>query len=313
MAYNLTTGTTGRTVITIADGSIDTTSTSLALPGRNYSGYGSPVDQDLVKLTEHFASSTQPSSVLTGQMWFNTTTYPGVMQICYDGSNISNPLWLYVATTTASGDLTVAGNLTVLGNSILGSASNLRISGGSPGQFLTTNGSGGLSWSSVLPSPTTVTNITTGSPTTAGTITGAWTLTPGSSFNATYADLAERFESDAPYDAGTVVELGGEREITAVKDELSERVFGVVSKRAAFVMNGGAGDDRTHPAVAIGGRVPVKVVGRVHKGDRLVSAGKGIARAASKDEASPFNTIGRALRDKSEDGLGTVEAFVSIK
>jgi hypothetical protein len=77
-------------------------------------------------------------------------------------------------------------------------------------------------------------------------------------------------------------------------------------------MNGGAGDDNTHPAVAMTGRVPVKVTGRVLKGDRLVSAGNGIARAAQPGEATAFNVIGRALENKTDDGEGTVEAIVTI-
>jgi hypothetical protein len=61
------------------------------------------------------------------------------------------------------------------------------------------------------------------------------------------------------------------------------------------------------------GRVPVKVTGVIHKGDRLVSAGSGIARAAAPGEATAFNVIGRALVDKLTDELGTVEAIVTIK
>jgi hypothetical protein len=154
--------------------------------------------------------------------------------------------------------------------------------------------------------------ITTGANTTAGTITGAWTLTTGSRLNATYADLAERFEADAFYDAGTVVELGGEKEITAVQYELSDDVFGVISETAGYLMNSGAGTDTTHPPVAVGGRVQVKVEGKVKKGQRLVSAGKGKARAAMPGEATAFNIIGRSLENKITDGVGTVEAFVKI-
>jgi hypothetical protein len=155
--------------------------------------------------------------------------------------------------------------------------------------------------------------LTTGSNTTPGTMTGNFTLSAGSRLNATYADLAERFEADTVYDSGTVVELGGEKEITAVKYELSEDVFGVISDSAAYLMNSGAGPDSTHPPVAVSGRVPVKVVGKVKKGDRLVSAGSGIARAAKQGEATAFNTIGRALADKDTIGEGTVEAVVIIR
>jgi hypothetical protein len=61
------------------------------------------------------------------------------------------------------------------------------------------------------------------------------------------------------------------------------------------------------------GRVPVNVVGQVLKGDRLVSAGNGLARAAQVGEATAFNVIGRALRDKLDTDPGTVEAIVTIK
>lgn len=129
---------------------------------------------------------------------------------------------------------------------------------------------------------------------------------------ALYADVAERFEADELMEPGTVVELGGSKEITRSREELSENVFGVISTRPAYTMNGGAGDDVTHPPVAMTGRVPVKVIGTVRKGDRLVSAGNGLARAALPGEASPFNVIGRALQQKITTEIGSVEAIVSI-
>jgi len=155
--------------------------------------------------------------------------------------------------------------------------------------------------------------ITTGSAATAGSMTGTWTLTAGSNLQATYADLAERFESDFSYDAGTVVELGGEKEITAVREDASENVFGVISNTAAYLMNGAAGNCSTHPAVALAGRVQVKVFGKIKKGDRLVSAGNGYARAAKKGEANSFNTIGRALENKITEEFGRVLAAVNAK
>ena len=130
--------------------------------------------------------------------------------------------------------------------------------------------------------------------------------------SAEYADLAERFASDAAYPAGTVVKLGGIAEVTRADEELCDDVFGVVSTRAAFTMNGAAGSDETHPAIAMTGRVPVLVTGAVRKGDRLVSAGNGYARAADRSEITSFNVIGRALEDKLSDGYGTVEAIVKI-
>ena len=134
----------------------------------------------------------------------------------------------------------------------------------------------------------------------------------GTSTTAQYADLAERFEADELLEPGTVVELGGVNEITQAIDELTDNVFGVISTNAAYLMNAGAGASDTHPPVAMNGRVPVKVIGQVSKGDRLVSAGNGFARAATQGEITAFNVIGRSLENKTTNGTGTVEAIVKV-
>ena len=132
----------------------------------------------------------------------------------------------------------------------------------------------------------------------------------GTATTAQYADLAENFVPDNNYAPGTVVSLGGVEEITAVNEELSDKVFGVVSSQPAYLMN--AGQENGAP-VAVAGRVPVKVTGRINKGDRLVSAGNGVARAASQGESiNAFNVIGRAIQAKQTIEEGTVEAFVTI-
>ena len=77
-------------------------------------------------------------------------------------------------------------------------------------------------------------------------------------------------------------------------------------------MNSDAGTNETHPPVAMSGRVRVKVTGPIDKGQRLVSAGNGLARAATADEANNFNVIGRALETKYSDEEGTIEAIVAI-
>jgi hypothetical protein len=130
--------------------------------------------------------------------------------------------------------------------------------------------------------------------------------------SAEYADLAERFAADAVYEPGTVVTLGGVEEVTMCIEDASDDVFGVVSTKPAFTMNGRAGEDETHPAIAVAGRVPVMVTGTISKGDRLISAGEGRARSALPSEVTAFNVIGRALENKTDAGEGTVEAIVSI-
>lgn len=134
----------------------------------------------------------------------------------------------------------------------------------------------------------------------------------GTAIHAKYADLAERFAADAEYPAGTVVEMGGTAEITKVVAELSDKVFGVISTNAAYLMNSSAGDDATHPPIAMSGRVPVRVIGMIAKGDRLVSAGNGIARAGKANELTPWNVIGRSLVDKLDGAEGIIEAIVKI-
>lgn len=135
----------------------------------------------------------------------------------------------------------------------------------------------------------------------------------GTAVEALYADLAERFEADTAYAAGTVVAIGGTAEVTAVNEEASETVFGVVSTRAAYLMNARAGDNETHPAIAMTGRVPVRVVGTVLKGQRLISSNiPGVARAAQEGEATGLNTLGKALEDKYSMKEATVLAVVKI-
>jgi hypothetical protein len=395
----------GSTLTTIQDGTINTTSTSLGLPGRSYAGYGQTIDTNFVRILENFASASPPANPLRGQLWFNTTR--GTLNVCPADNTVTANSWLELAATGESGtttfgnvavtgnlvanniqaltDLQVGNTITTLnanvtgdlyalrgtiqtatlanvvtqqitsgnnttsgtltgiwtvygqtnGNAVVVNSGNLAFSANSvngikcdnymyangvtfnpAGTYTNSNvsafltGANGVSrfTGNIAPTRVTTTRLDGG-----GVIAGIWTLAAGARLQATYADLAERFEADDLYDAGTVVELGGEKEITAVRDELSESVFGVVSNTAAYLMNTGAGEDNTHPPVAISGRVQVKVHGKVKKGDRLVSAGKGYARAAKSGEANAFNTIGRSLADKTTNGSGTVEAIVVIK
>ena len=131
----------------------------------------------------------------------------------------------------------------------------------------------------------------------------------GTATSAQYADVAENFSADASYSPGTVVALGGAEEITRVNDEASDQVFGVISEKPAYLMN--AGLEHGLP-VAVTGRVPVRVLGMVNKGERLVSAGDGLARRAQPGEATSFNVIGRAIESKTTQSEGSVEAFVTI-
>ena len=154
--------------------------------------------------------------------------------------------------------------------------------------------------------------LTTGGNTTAGTITGRWTLTGNSPnesrLQATYsADLAEYYEGDKDYPVGTVLVFGGEKEVTTTNQFADTRVAGVVSNTAAFVMYDACPGLKN--LIALQGRVPVKVVGKVRKGDILVTSKiPGVAIATQNAQAGTI--IGKALAEYNSDHIGTIEVAV---
>ena len=151
--------------------------------------------------------------------------------------------------------------------------------------------------------------LTSGGSTTAGTVTGDWTLTAGSTWQATYADLAEYYQADLAYTPGTVVMFGGDHEVTIANVEGTRKVAGVVSTDPAFTMNAGIKEDENVVCVALAGRVPVKVIGRVEKGDMLVTSNvPGFAIVS--DDPKLGSVIGKAVTTKSTDGEGEVEVVV---
>lgn len=153
--------------------------------------------------------------------------------------------------------------------------------------------------------------------TNTGTITGQWTLasTPGggskgnSRLQATYAaDLAEFYEGDKEYETGTVLVFGGEKEVTISRTQSDTKVAGVVSDNAAYSMYGACPGHKNQ--VALQGRVPCKVVGKINKGDLLVTSNiPGVAISVGAD-AKPGTIIGKALEIYDSDHIGTIEVAV---
>ena len=131
----------------------------------------------------------------------------------------------------------------------------------------------------------------------------------GVSTTAKYADLAENYLADAAYAPGTVLHFGGEFEVSQCDTDMCSRVAGVVSTAPAHLMNTGLTGDNV-VAVALNGRVPCQVQGTVQKGDLMVSAGNGRARA--EDNPHVGSVIGKAL--ENFDGLeGVIEVVVGIR
>jgi len=126
--------------------------------------------------------------------------------------------------------------------------------------------------------------------------------------SAQYADLAERYEADAVYEVGTVLVIGGLKEVTTTTKFADTRVAGIVSKKPAYLMNSDAGNDETHPAIALKGRVPCKVHGYIERGDLLVTSDySGYATAAKS--VSEGSVIGKALQSNLQ-GFGVIEVLV---
>ena len=133
----------------------------------------------------------------------------------------------------------------------------------------------------------------------------------GTATQAQYADLAELYLADTEYEEGTVLVFGGDAEVTTSDVKASPSIAGVVSHNPAYLMNSELQGDHV-TAVALKGRVPVKVVGAVSKGDVLVhSATPGHAEAAENNmNVNGPSCIGIAITDKPNEGAGTVEALV---
>ena len=390
--------TNGTLLTTVPDGTANTTSTSLTLPGRSYPGYGLVVDTNFVHQLENFSNVSPPPNPIVGQLWYNTAN--STLHICPLDGITSEGQWLQIPITSSDGNTTlsnviVTGNVTVAGTITAalfsGSGANLTnlnaanivgvvafanvasvantvaganvtgtvanaayattsgtantVAGANVtgtvanAAYATTSGtadianavagvnvtgtvanaayavsagSAGYSSTAITVTAnsqpninilTSLTTISTGANTTPGTITGTWSLSTGSRLIATYADLAEYYEADEEYEPGTVVEFGGEKEVTLAEDS-TNRVAGVISTDPAYIMNGTCSGIAV--AIALQGRVPCKVIGNIKKGDMLVSAGGGYAKASTDPKMG--TVIGKALQ--SHSGQGMIEVAI---
>jgi hypothetical protein len=247
-------------------------------------------------------STTTGTLVVTGGVGVSGAIYAGSIQATPIGSTTrstgafttltSNGATTFTAntasTSTTTGTLVVTGGVGVSGTVYAGGF-NGALSGN-----VTGNVNGNI----------TTTSITTGAAATAGTIVGNWSLGSGSQLRATFADLAENYVADKQYEPGTVLEFGGDFEVTIAEDE-TRRVAGVVTTNPAYIMNNDCVGEHV-VCIALQGRVPVKVRGKVRKGDLLVSGGNGFARPTTDPKIGTI--IGKAL--ENFDGEGVIEVAV---
>ena len=254
-------------------------------------------------------------------------------------ANISGTNAITVNSTgvTIQGSLTVNGTTTTINSTILdiddlnitlakGTATAAAANGagitieGPNATILYTSATDSINFNKQVIGQFTTSNLVA----TGGSVTGIGTLTPsgnaavnlGSTSNwwatfygvatqAKYADLAENYQADNQYEPGTVLEFGGDQEVTLAVDG-TRRVAGVVSTNPAHLMNGGL-SGKNVVALALTGRVPCKVVGPVKKGDLMVSAGFGYAKA--NNDPAIGQVIGKALADFS-GAKGVIEVVI---
>lgn len=242
-----------------------------------------------------------PSSPVSGQIFYKSSASPGPGLFYYNGSD-----WKQVdsGSTTSTN---VADIFTASGSELVGIVVDDTILGlWSPASVLSAD------------LPTTPRNYQTAFP--SGVNVGlnlsnvSNNLFRGTALESYYADVAERYHADKVYEPGTLVKLGGECEITQTVSSNDDDVFGVISTNPAIRLNSSAGDDKTHPFVGLIGRVPCKVVGKLRKGQRLVSSNiPGVAMGMDENCKSPFAVIGRAINVKNTDEIELVEVTIGVK
>jgi hypothetical protein len=204
--------------------------------------------------------------------------------------------------TVSTGNIT-GGNLILSGAITDSGQLDISTTASNGNIVLTPNGTGNVNISSnIMPTSSNATaNI--------GSATTYFNTIFGKATTAQYADLAENYLADAAYVPGTVLDFDGTQEVTISTHDSSKRVAGVVSTNPAHLMNSTL--DGAHvTAVALAGRVPTQVTGTIAKGDLMVSAGNGRARA----EANPSTgtVIGKSL-ENFNGGEGTIEIVISMQ
>ena len=250
----------------------------------------------------NFNGSTKLATTATGVDVTGSITVSGTVDgrdVATDGTKLdgiaagatnvtnNNQLTNGAGYTTNTGDIT---NVSVSGTGLSG--------GGASGSVTITSNATSANTASTIVARDGSGNFT------AGVISGTAT-------SARYADLAEKYTSDADYAPGTVVELGGQAEVTQSTGLTSRRIAGIVSTNPAHLMNDQLESDHVVD-VALIGRVPCKVIGVINKGDILISSNTHGHACAWTTATNPpaGSTIGKAIESKTDLGAGIIEVLV---
>jgi hypothetical protein len=234
------------------------------------------------------------ASVVGGVMTGTSVSVTGNV----DGGNIRT-----AGLISATGAIAAGGDLTLVGN-IVDSAA-MTISTGSNGNItMAPNGTG------VVVVNTDIRNGQANGVGNIGASGAAFNTVFARSTSALYADLAENYVADANYTPGTVLEFGGDKEVTQTTSNHRTQVAGIASTNPSYLMNAGISGDKV-VAVALTGRVPCYVIGNIVKGDRLVSSDTfGVATALDMTQYQPGCIIGKAMENYNSQEIGIIEVAV---
>jgi hypothetical protein len=282
----------------IAGGNI--TTTGLVSATGNVSGGNLITSSVVISSTD--ISGVTLATITTGNITTINSTTENVGTLIV--STLANVTATTAASSTTTGALRVAGGVGVVGNVFAGGVAT--VTGNVTGGNLVTAGvlsvnSGGAATAIINAGANSTGNI--------GSSTSYFNRLFATSTSALYADVAEKYLSDADYPVGTVLSFGGSAEVTQSQHSHETSIAGVVSEQPAVLMNSGLTEQAV--TVALIGRVPCRVVGPVKKGDRLVSSAiPGVAQCLNTPEYRPGCIIGKAIGDYSGSDEGVVEIAV---
>jgi len=328
----------GSLFLTLDDGQIDTSNTSLTLVGKNVVNYGQYENSNAIRMLENFSNQEAPPNPVTGQLWFDKTS--DVLRLkLYNGTTWKSlPNFVYSTTTPTlnSGDfwwksdsqelyIRSESNTLLIAGSSLNAASASKLATPRKINNVDFDGTADITVSSTLTntlsfgsyivgddfngSVATSINVDVGTvnqPTPSAVVArdnngDVWfRVGHGTATASQYADLAEKYLSDAEYDVGTVMIVGGSAEVTKCSE--GDRAIGVVSVNPGFMMNK---DLEGGTYIALKGRVPVKIHGVVKKQQRLIAGPNGTAIATLTSNSDVF-----AIALEDSNGTDIIEAVI---
>jgi hypothetical protein len=284
-------------ILALGNANINGDVTGITFTANTINSIDTTINNNLVSNTGYFISSVQIDGYMTVNETITSNNVTIQSNLVVDqnsetynmtilgnasvGANLDTRK-ITVSNIANIGELNVEGRTILTGNTIVGN--------------LSVTGNVGL----------IATILSTGNVSTTGNITGNWLLTSGSKLQSTFSDLAEYYAADQRIEPATVVEFGGTHEVRICNSVSSTKVAGVISTDPAYAMNANL-TAIWSVAIALQGRVPTKVIGPIQKGDMMVSAGNGHAKASSAPQIGTI--IGKSL-ENFDGAEGIIEIAV---